>query len=137
MPIRHEMRHLYPPPREWRELRARILERARHVCECKSECGLGHDGLSCLAPNGATIWRFRYNDPGAGWLEAWRPGAEGSPTGDLDVVDVRFVRVVLTISHRDHNPANNDPENLRALCQRCHLRYDRLEHARTRAARSK
>lgn len=33
-------------------------------------------------------------------------------------------RVVLTVAHLDHNPQNCERENLRALCQRCHLRYD-------------
>jgi Holliday junction resolvase RusA-like endonuclease len=33
-------------------------------------------------------------------------------------------RVVLTIAHLDQNPENNDRGNLRALCQRCHLRHD-------------
>lgn len=28
---------------------------------------------------------------------------------------------ILTVDHLDHNPANNDPSNLLALCQRCHL----------------
>ncbi len=136
MPIRPSQRHLYPPPREWRGLRARILARAGNACECRGECGARHDGLICWAPNGATVWRFRYDDPGAGWLEAWQPGAEGSPTGELEGLDassVRFVRVVLTIAHLDHDPTHNDPENLRALCQRCHLRYDAAHHARTRA----
>jgi 5-methylcytosine-specific restriction endonuclease McrA len=32
--------------------------------------------------------------------------------------------VVLTIAHLDHQPENCDDENLRALCQRCHNRYD-------------
>jgi len=32
--------------------------------------------------------------------------------------------VVLTIAHLDHTPENCDPENLRALCQRCHNEYD-------------
>ena len=27
----------------------------------------------------------------------------------------------LTVHHRDGAPSNCDPENLRALCQRCHL----------------
>ena len=36
--------------------------------------------------------------------------------------------VVLTTAHLDHNPMNNSPENLRALCQRCHLRYDSKHH---------
>lgn len=33
-------------------------------------------------------------------------------------------RVVLTIAHLDQRPENNDESNLRALCQRCHLRFD-------------
>lgn len=32
--------------------------------------------------------------------------------------------VVLTVAHLDQMPENNDPSNLRALCQRCHLRFD-------------
>lgn len=40
-------------------------------------------------------------------------------------------RVVLTIAHLDHTPEHNDPANLRALCQRCHLTYDAKHHAKT------
>lgn len=43
-------------------------------------------------------------------------------------------RVVLTLAHLDHQPENNADENLAALCQRCHLAYDRDHHAATRAA---
>lgn len=42
-------------------------------------------------------------------------------------------RVVLTIAHLDHNPENCDPSNLRALCQRCHNRYDAKHRAATRS----
>jgi len=42
-------------------------------------------------------------------------------------------RVILTVAHLDHNPQNNDPENLRAMCQRCHLTYDIAHHLRTAA----
>lgn len=38
--------------------------------------------------------------------------------------------VVLTTAHIDHDPSNCDDDNLVALCQRCHLRYDADEHAR-------
>lgn len=44
-------------------------------------------------------------------------------------------RVVLTVAHLDHDPGNCDPENLRCLCQRCHLTYDAPHHARTRKKR--
>lgn len=41
-------------------------------------------------------------------------------------------RVVLTVAHMDQDPANNDPANLRALCQRCHLAWDREDNIRKR-----
>jgi 5-methylcytosine-specific restriction endonuclease McrA len=34
-------------------------------------------------------------------------------------------KVVLTIAHLDQNPGNNDMDNLKALCQRCHNWHDR------------
>lgn len=43
-------------------------------------------------------------------------------------------RVILTVAHLDHTPENCDPSNLRAMCQGCHLHYDRDHHARTAAA---
>ena len=39
-------------------------------------------------------------------------------------------RVVLTVGHLDHDPANCAPENLRHWCQRCHLTYDAKMHAK-------
>lgn len=36
--------------------------------------------------------------------------------------------IVITIAHLDQDTNNNDPENLAALCQRCHLRHDRPHH---------
>ena len=41
-------------------------------------------------------------------------------------------RVVLTIAHLDHTPENCNPDNLRALCQKCHNRYDAKHRAETR-----
>ncbi len=73
----------------------------------------------------------------AGWC------CEGSPRypecrarhGELH--PVTGSRVVLTVAHLDHDTTNNDPANLRAMCQRCHLTYDAAHHAanarRTRA----
>lgn len=46
-------------------------------------------------------------------------------------------RVVLTIAHLDHDPANSDPCNLRAWCQRCHNTYDAPTRAANRAKRRK
>ncbi len=40
--------------------------------------------------------------------------------------------VVLATAHLDHDPTNNPPRNLKALCQRCHMLHDRDEHCRRR-----
>ncbi len=39
--------------------------------------------------------------------------------------------VVLTTAHLDHVPEHCDLENLRHMCQRCHLTYDAQHHAET------
>ena len=41
---------------------------------------------------------------------------------------------MLTTAPLDHTPENCDPANLRAMCQGCHLHYDRDHHAQTRKA---
>jgi len=38
-------------------------------------------------------------------------------------------RVMLTVSHTDHDVTHNDLGNLQALCQACHLRHDAQLHA--------
>lgn len=38
-------------------------------------------------------------------------------------------KVVLAIAHLDHDPTHNEPYNLKALCQRCHVCYDAKHHA--------
>ena len=43
-------------------------------------------------------------------------------------------KVVLTTAHLDHTPEHCEDDNLRAMCQGCHLHYDRDHHAETRAA---
>lgn len=42
------------------------------------------------------------------------------------------VKIILTIAHLSHIPEDCRPENLRALCQRCHNRYDANHRAETR-----
>jgi 5-methylcytosine-specific restriction endonuclease McrA len=41
--------------------------------------------------------------------------------------------VILTVAHMDHIPENIGDDNLKALCQRCHLTYDAKEHAKNAA----
>ena len=49
-------------------------------------------------------------------------------------------KIILTVAHLNHQPEDCRPENLKAMCQRCHLRYDREHHkesaAKTRESKS-
>ena len=37
-------------------------------------------------------------------------------------------KIVLTVAHMNHEPHDCREENLKAMCQRCHLRYDVALH---------
>lgn len=110
MPIRPENRDRYPA--DWPEISKRIrFERAEGRCECRGECGGNH-----LAELWADTWKKwpRSNHRCAAW--------NGEPH------PVTGSRVVLTVAHLDHTPENCDDLNLLAMCQRCHLNYDRPRH---------
>ena len=117
MPVRPELRHLYPP--HWRELSLRVrFERAGGHCQ---GCGRPHlTRIQCL-PDG------RWFDEAA---EAWR-NRRGKATQGPDLVEatqMRTTRVVLAAAHLDSDPSNNQLANLRCLCQRCHMIHDRRHH---------
>lgn len=46
-------------------------------------------------------------------------------------------KVVLTVAHLDHTPEHCERANLKAMCQRCHLNYDKEHHAKTAYATRK
>ena len=50
---------------------------------------------------------------------------------ELDGQDAQFAsgKVVLTVAHRNHYPPDCRDENLLAMCNTCHLRYDQVLHA--------
>lgn len=125
-PIRPSERARYP--RNWREISARIRERAGNRCECTSECGDTHrDDVDkpgrCNAPNGALIIRDRHEPE----IYTVHPPCGGCIGGEPDCM--RAIRVVLTVAHLDHTPENCADENLLAMCQRCHLKLDAATHA--------
>jgi hypothetical protein len=113
MPIKPENVSRYP--KDWPQIRERILARAGHKCE-------GSPAFpDCRVPNK--------------WLRNNRTGeitddglqAEAWELADGDSVTL----IVLTIGHLDHTPENCADENLRAWCQRCHLNYDAKHHAQS------
>ena len=97
-------RHLYPD--DWEAISRAIRARSGGRCECLGECGL-HHGRRCDEIGGA---RAR-----------WAHGL-----------------VVLTVAHLNHENGDDRMDcsdgNLKAMCQRCHLRMDGPHHRRRAAA---
>lgn len=118
MPIRKELRRYYTGP-IWRAIRARILERAGNKCE---RCGAPNRVI--LARNGG--WWF----DAANRIARDERGCERCPAGNF--LPNRFVHIVLTIAHLNHDPSDNRDENLAALCQWCHLSHDIRFHVTNR-----
>jgi hypothetical protein len=117
MPIRPEERARYP--KDWKAISRRIRDREGNACKF------------CRAPSGALIVRNDPKGPGLGW---------SSHTHGVVCMgeDCGAVLIVLTVAHLNHTPEDCSEENLAALCQRCHLRYDAKHHASTaRATREK
>ena len=81
----------------------------------------------CGAPNGALVLRDR--DQKEHWSIPCSHELSLMHAGDMESLDGYPVKIVLTVAHLDHDPANNDDSNLLAMCQLCHLRYDKALHA--------
>ena len=112
MPVRPEMRRHYANP-AWRALSLRIRkERAQDRCECVGECGTDHREELCELNAAEGV--------GLDWLiDTHRCSAF---EGEAHPVTGSVVR--LTVGHRNHDPTQNQEENLAAWCQRCHNRHD-------------
>jgi hypothetical protein len=139
MPIRPELRQFYG--RKWRTVtRPRILARAGDKCEqCKKTNHARVETVSFKGAGGQPIMLWR--DVGAGWW-CWNNGKYSTAKSTDEFFggpdwrgDIRTVRVVLTIAHLNHRAGDDRDENLKALCQWCHLNYDKLHHRETRATR--
>lgn len=126
MPIKPENRAKYPA--DWKQIRARILERAGHRCE------------QCRAVNHQVVVRHvdSYLDAD-GYVWDSVTGESRGMSRDSDYPGQRMVRIVLTIAHLDGQLVDHSDANLRCLCQRCHLALDHAQHVAsgrdTRAAR--
>jgi ribosomal protein S14 len=112
MPIKPENLNRYPA--NWRQVREKILARAGNRCE---RCGL---------PNGV----IGYREKGGAFMPLARKGFRVDYIQSLHP-DKRVFQIVLTVAHLDHVPENCKPKNLKALCQKCHLRHDAAQHARS------
>ena len=124
MPIRPQNRWLYPI--DWKQLSDVIrFERAGGHCE---GCGRPHGQIVCHLGDGR--W---WDAAGQTWRSGKGRELRLAPPGTLTLtLPIQTTRVVLACAHLDHEPGNNDPRNLKALCQRCHMLHDRVEHLRQR-----
>lgn len=116
-------RSLYPD--NWEEIARQVKESADWQCEaCGKPCR--KPGVAWATFVGWILYRFGsesdlYKQTGeetysefdgfSGWVE-------------------KPQRFTLTVAHLDHNPANCDRTNLKALCAPCHCRYDLSQMAR-------
>jgi len=123
MPIKPENRDRYPE--DWDDIRGRVLTRAGHRCEWPG-CGAPNYAGGYWDRDQFVVVGFSIIDP----REAVQLAIQGH----------RLLRIVLTVAHLDHMPEHCDMENLRAWCQRHHLRYDLDQHRKsaymTRKARA-
>ena len=120
MPIRPELRYLYPidSPQVSRWVR---FVRAGGRCEV------------CGRPHGVVVRHLgdgRWRDEGQ---KAWRDGRDRRvPSPAPGAGTPQTTKVMLAAAHLDHDPSRcgRRQRNLKAFCQRCHLLHDRPEHQR-------
>ena len=128
MPIRPELMPLYPggstSSPEWLAIRGATLVLASYRCQF---CGV-KDRTAIVRGNDETFMTVDgdvFNENTGQFLRK------------VDILSYRgrFVDIVLTTAHLDHDPTNNEPGNLAALCQQCHNRYDAEHRRQTRRSR--
>jgi hypothetical protein len=100
-------------PANWEELRAKVLERAQNRCEI---CGVEN-------------YTIGFRDKIGNFHEL--------KSGMRLPKKYKLLKIILTTAHLDHDEENHNVsiDRLRALCQRCHLRYDIEEKKRRRKAK--
>lgn len=95
-------------PKNWKAIRKEILEKSGGQCMCEGECGL-HNGTDLIDPTAHRCVE-RHGKPAK--------FAKG--------------KIVLTIAHLCHRKKCARRKHLKAMCQRCHLRYDVKLHVANR-----
>jgi len=111
-------------PENWKsEIRPAILQRAKNKCEF---CGIPNSirAFRGTIADGTEV----YQTADADLFNADNSELIGRNTFDIEITPTgkdTAIKIVLTIAHLDHDKKNSDHGNLKALCQRCHNRYDR------------
>lgn len=112
MPIRPENKARYP--KDWKAISLRIRARSNGRCECHGECGRLHHTEDVPA-------RLVGKEVGRCAARNYQPNP------------ITGTKVIFTVAHLDHTPENCADDNLKAMCQRCHLLLDIKTHMRNAA----
>lgn len=96
-------------PDNWKAIVKAILSRAGNKCEL------------CYAPNHERVCRGSARTSEYPWYRPMMDRNQGTST-----------KIILTVHHIDADLKNNSPNNLIALCQRCHLKLDMAIHLKKR-----
>jgi len=106
----------YEYPSNWNIIRERILMRANNKCEF------------CNLPNGAEVHSILIFDRRHWIIDIHEVHNLLNTTTDLKTTyKSKLIIVSLAIAHLDHDHNNHlvTDDRLRALCQKCHLSYDK------------
>lgn len=115
--------------KDWK-LRSRFIRhyRAQNKCEC---CGVKNhklilrgwfDGVEVYQDLEGAIFRA----DNSRYITHWYIGKVDKQSKN------KFIKVVLTVAHLDHDIKNNSFFNLKAMCQKCHNSYDASHRKQTR-----
>lgn len=91
--------------------RPEALARAKHKCET---CGVKNYAIGYRDENKVFI---ECDD----FMQRW-----------AEKTNKRVFKIVLTVAHHDWDVDNNEPNNLKVLCQLHHLRHDQQQHILSR-----
>ena len=137
MPIKPENKALYPE--DWPQIRERIKTRAGNRCE---RCGIHNHAVGYRDQDGkfnpfsGTMMMDDLGngvDPQTGITTEYKVARElASRLTEDSWHDEKYIIIVCTVAHLDHDPRNCSDDNLQFLCQRCHNRYDRKHRDQTR-----
>lgn len=125
MPIKPENKKRYPT--NWKEIRAAILKRAQNKCE---QCGLSNYSMVSRGLMGA----IEFTEEGD-FIEHDGELYSRKYSYSKKTLQSPFApptKVILTIAHLNPPVENCAMDNLKALCQKCHLQLDMPIHLKNR-----
>jgi 5-methylcytosine-specific restriction endonuclease McrA len=99
-------------PSDWKAIALQVKQDAGWICQhCSKPCRKPKELVADFEKRLGADWQPQLTEKLADYEN----------TGVLKYKPKRFL---LTVAHLDQEPSNIAPENLKALCAPCHLRFD-------------